>query len=218
MLEFVHGKVSERKLRLFACSCCRRVERFLKDEVVRKALDAAERYGEGRIRISTLDKWHRKAATARDLLRKAQGWTPGYMAYHAIASATVSGEFSAYLDAHNFVAKAVAIATGQRRGSPSWNEAARAESAALSGLLRDIVGNPFRPPPVIDDGWLRWQGRTVGRLASGIYDGRRFGELPILADALEDAGCADAVILRHCRSGGEHARGCWLLDLLLNKQ
>jgi hypothetical protein len=56
--------------------------------------------------------------------------------------------------------------------------------------------------------------RTHG---NGAAEGRRFADLPILADALEDAGCADAAILAHCRSGGEQVRGCWVVDLLLGK-
>jgi hypothetical protein len=81
--------------------------------------------------------------------------------------------------------------------------------------------------------WLQWNDGTVLKIAQSIYggagfaelpilsgdhqDARRFADLPILADALEDAGCADAAILEHCRSGGEHVRGCWVVDLLLGK-
>ena len=50
-----------------------------------------------------------------------------------------------------------------------------------------------------------------------IDDDRAFDRLPVLADALQDAGCDNADILTHCRSGGEHVRGCWVLDLLLGK-
>ena len=62
-----------------------------------------------------------------------------------------------------------------------------------------------------------WLTSTVLTLAEGIYADRAFDRLPLLADALEEAGCADAEILRHCRKPGEHVRGCWLLDLLLGK-
>src|SRR5262249_12027604 len=77
-------------------------------------------------------------------------------------------------------------------------------------LFRDIFGNPFRPV-ALDPRWLT---STVGALAGGIYDEFAFDRLPILADALIDAGCEDEGILTHCRSGGAHARGCWLVDLL----
>ena len=55
-------------------------------------------------------------------------------------------------------------------------------------------------------------------LAQAIYEERRFGDLPVLADALEEAGCTDADILSHCRGPGPHVRGCWVVDLLLGKQ
>jgi hypothetical protein len=80
-------------------------------------------------------------------------------------------------------------------------------------LLRDIVGNPFRPFSA-DPAWLT---STVVTLATGIYEQRAFDRMPILADALQDAGCEDADILDHCRGAGPHVRGCWVVDLLLGK-
>ena len=78
--------------------------------------------------------------------------------------------------------------------------------------------NPCRPAPAVDPSWLAWNGGTVAKLAAAIYDGRRFADLPILADALEDAGCADAAILAHCRGPGEHVRGCRVVDLLTGRE
>jgi hypothetical protein len=60
--------------------------------------------------------------------------------------------------------------------------------------------------------------RTVNHLAQAIYTDRAFDRMPILADALEDAGCTNQDILEHCRGGGEHVRGCWVVDLLLAKE
>jgi hypothetical protein len=82
------------------------------------------------------------------------------------------------------------------------------ESEAQSLLLRRIFGNSFRPAPSLAPAVLAWNGGTVPKLAAAIYDERAFDRLPVLADALEDAGCADEAILGHCRRGGEHARGC----------
>src|SRR5262249_25241945 len=65
--------------------------------------------------------------------------------------------------------------------------------------------------------WLHWNDGTVARIAQAIYDERAFERLPVLADALEDAGCDNADILSHCRSDGPHVRGCWVVDLLLGK-
>jgi hypothetical protein len=84
-------------------------------------------------------------------------------------------------------------------------------------LPRDIFGNPFRAVAV-DPLWLQWNGATVPNLARSIYEGRRFGELPVLADALEEAGCTDADLLTHCRRPGDHVRGCWAVDALLGQR
>jgi hypothetical protein len=86
----------------------------------------------------------------------------------------------------------------------------------LCGMLRDLFGNPFRPVSCHSD-WLRWNGDFIAALAAGMYLDNTFDRLPILADALEDAGCTDRAILDHCRSPGSHVRGCWVVDLLLGK-
>jgi hypothetical protein len=83
----------------------------------------------------------------------------------------------------------------------------------LSAVTRDIFGNPFRPVTV-DPSWLT---SDVRALAGGIYEERTFDRMPILADALQDAGCDNEDILNHCRQPGEHVRGCWVVDLLLGK-
>jgi len=69
----------------------------------------------------------------------------------------------------------------------------------------------------LDLSWLAWNDGAIPKIAQVIYDNRAFDHLPLLADALEDAGCDDADILSHCRTPGEHVRGCWVVDLLLGK-
>lgn len=86
-----------------------------------------------------------------------------------------------------------------------------AEQTAQTDLLRDIFGNPFRALTA-DTSWLT---SAVMELARGIYAERAFDRLPILADALQDAGCVEERLLDHCRSPGPHVRGCWGLDLVL---
>jgi hypothetical protein len=218
MLEFLRGKVSERKLRLFACACCRRIEHFLTDEVDRKALDAAERYADGQLRDRSLQNWRRRAALARQPYRINGVWQLGLLAYYAVTQTLVSAKDDAYLEVHSTVARVVADATLRSQVNPAWHAAFQAESAVLSDLLRDIVGNPFVPSPAMDLGWLQWHNGTAAGLASAIYDERRFQDLPILADALEDAGCTNTGILTHCRQGGEHARGCWVVDTLFARK
>jgi hypothetical protein len=94
----------------------------------------------------------------------------------------------------------------------------RKERRFQATLLRCIFGNPFEPSPIIDSSWLSWNDGTAARLAQAIYEDRAFDRLPILADALEEAGCDNPDILTHCRGQGEHVRGCWAVDLLLGKE
>jgi hypothetical protein len=101
-------------------------------------------------------------------------------------------------------------------GTPSRTAAKAGERRAQLALLRCIFGNPYRTVAV-ESAWLAWGGGVVVKLAHALYDERRFEDLPILADALEEAGCTEPVVLDHCRSGGEHARGCWVVDSLLGK-
>ncbi len=81
-------------------------------------------------------------------------------------------------------------------------------------MLREICANPFRP--VTFD--LAWRTSTITALAQQMYDSRDFTPMPILADALQDAGCENADILTHCRGPGPHVRGCWVVDLVLGKE
>ena len=83
-------------------------------------------------------------------------------------------------------------------------------------LLRDIVGSPFRLHSIAP-AWLAWNDGAIRKMVQAIYDTRAFDRLPLLADALEDAGCTDADLLGHCRGPGPHVRGCWVVDLLLGK-
>jgi uncharacterized protein YjbI with pentapeptide repeats len=84
-------------------------------------------------------------------------------------------------------------------------------------LIRDVVGNPFQPAFVVDPGWLLWKDGTVHKLAQSIYEERAFDRMPILADALEEAGCTDWAVLDHCRGEGPHIRGCFVIDAVLGK-
>jgi hypothetical protein len=91
-------------------------------------------------------------------------------------------------------------------------------------LLR--LGDILHPGPVrfllatscrIEPPWLTWHDGLLVSMARRMYDARDFSDMPVLADALEEAGCADRGVLGHCRSGGEHVRGCWVVDALLGK-
>jgi hypothetical protein len=98
------------------------------------------------------------------------------------------------------------------------NHVGNADSAhrTMVELLHDVFGNPYHIV-ALNPSWLRWNDGVVQKLAEAIYRDHRFADLPILADALEDAGCTDAPLLAHCRGDDIHVRGCWVVDLLLCK-
>jgi hypothetical protein len=93
------------------------------------------------------------------------------------------------------------------------NKRRKAESLAQADLLREVFGNPFRPVSVDP----AWRTTDVRLLASGIYEEKAFERMPILADALQDAGCDSDELLNHLRGTGPHVRGCWALDLVVGK-
>jgi hypothetical protein len=204
MLRHLRGKASNRKLRLFACACCRRIWDLLTEEGSRKAVDVAERFADG-------------LATDQDLSCAAEGARSAVTMFHIL------GDGNMYSEAWESAAHASAAewATISCASDPDYpSHAARyagGDPAAQCGLLRDVFRNPFQPMPSVNPAWLRWNDGNILRLAQAIYDERRFGDLPILADALEEASCTDQDFLAHCRSGGEHVRGCWVVDLLLGK-
>jgi hypothetical protein len=88
------------------------------------------------------------------------------------------------------------------------------EQKAMADLVRDVFGNPFRPITCSPE----WRTDTILALARQAYETRNFTGMPILADALQEAGCTSAEILDHCRGPGPHVRGCWVVDLLLAKE
>jgi hypothetical protein len=180
-----------RKLRLFACACCRRAWPAITDERSRSAVEVAERYADRRASRQELARAFVAAKAAAHL---------GNAAFAAAAVCAPKGNTDR-------VAGQAALAGDPRR----W----AAERAEQADLVRDLFGNPFRPAPVLDP---TWSAGPVSELARTIYEERSFDRLPLLADALEAAGCAGAALLTHLRAPGPHARGCWALDLLLGKE
>jgi len=128
-------------------------------------------------------------------------------AYHVISNGHRSVLYAA-----DSAASALAVLAGNK--SPWEVRRSAARYGDQCDLLRDIVGNPSRPITLDPS----WRTSTVAALAQAIYEERTFERLPILADALEDSGCADQEILTHCRGPRLHIRGCWVVDLLLCKQ
>jgi hypothetical protein len=223
MLDFLRDKVSDRKLRLFACGCGRRVSHLMIDERNRRAVEAAEQFADG---LTELDNLRSASNAARDALMELPNRNIAAQvdAAYAAMYASEHTEFVISTDStHSSVARAAisaAAAVSPYTYTPGLyprvSEVARcavAELAAQADLIRCVFGNPFRSVTT-DPSWLT---SNVVDLARTIYDERAFDRLPILADALMDASCADEYILSHCRSEGPHVRGCWVVDLVLGK-
>jgi hypothetical protein len=216
MLDFIRGRASDRKLRLFAVACSRRIWHLLEDERCRFSVDVAERYAEN---FATEDE-REGAAVAID---------PGTdddpranVAWFAAAAASACSYPAASLLTHpaiaaHFAAQAAAWAVAARGPAreAAWQAELQAERQAQSRLLAEIIHpHPSRLAPAIDP-----RGPLVAhRLAREIDEQGAFDRLPILADALEDAGCGSPELLAHLRSPGPHVRGCWALDLVLGKE
>ena len=204
MLLGLPAAVPERRLRRFALACCQRVEARLTHPLSRRALILAEGYASG---LATDDEM--QALSSRFLEEYDARLAASGRNWNAVSTADLAAASAMTRTA--FPANAARAAAEAAEDKPE-------ERSAQCRLLRCIFGNPFRPLPPLDPAWLAWYGGSVVRLARAIYDERKFEWMPVLADALEEAGCHDRDILGHCREqGGVHARGCWLLDLLLNK-
>ena len=195
---------SERKLRLFCVACCRRVWEHLPGHGSRRAVRVAERYADGSADAAELD-----AAREADEPHASPGHGPVRVAYHAAKPSPDAA--SCVL--HASLLRADSASPPGSASDAGWDEADAAESAAQAALLRDVFGNPFRPVTFE----AAWRTPAAVALASQMYESRDFSAMPILADALQEAGCEDEQILQHCRGGGLHVRGCWVVDLVLGK-
>jgi hypothetical protein len=198
------GKASPRKLRLFACACVRLVWSVLSDEKSRQAVVTAERFADGEVT--------RKELAGDDVREQATRVIHGSTAARAARKTLLKSAARAAEEARFMVNQAL-IEQFTGRITQDWMYRRDAINRQMSHLLRDIVGNPFAPPPG-RPACLAAEDGTVARLARAIYDERAFDGLPVLADALEEAGCTDRALLDHFRQGGEHARGCWALDCI----
>jgi hypothetical protein len=214
MLEHLQGRVSERKLLLFAVACCRRIWPLLRDERSRNSVTAAERWADGLCSPEEGLDARNRAIQAYDADRVAVRraamsiWLFGVDGAARTARAAAEG----------FAKAAAGPAALSTSGYATVTKARPAEEQAQCRLLRDVCGPlPFRRVGV-EPAWLSWRGGLLVSAARRMYDSREFVDMPVLADALEEAGCDNPDILDHCRHGGEHVRGCWVVDALLGKQ
>ena len=205
-------KAGRRKLRLLACALCRSVWERLTDPRIRSAVEAAERFAEGNATDAERAEAEAQGfAAMHDLQRQAREADPD----SSVARAARMGSLYLAGTALTVVSGSPArdIATAVAAVVRTWGSV---PDSVSSELVREVFGNPFRPVRV-DPSWLAWDGGTVRKLARSVHDEQAVERLPILADALEEAGCADAQLLAHLRGPGPHFRGCWAVDLLLGR-
>lgn len=197
-------RAGRRKLRLFACACCRCLWSLFKNEPhCVEVIEATERFADGELSAIVVQRLDESlqiplvSSVVQTLM----------LAARAVASTDV--RFAA-VGALEFCAQARAFDVPDS----DYLTVMDSQRSWAAAVLRCIFGNPFRPA-TFDPAWRT---SDVLALARGIYDTRAFGRMPILVDALQDAGCNDDGVLSHCRdTAAPHARGCWVVDLVLNK-
>jgi hypothetical protein len=222
MLECVGDRAGDRKLRLFAAACCRRIWPLLLDKRSRRAVEQSERFADGIIGRWKL-RWAANAAWDAANVKTSERTLPPYTAL----SAAQHGEDTPTDRALRVVRLAALSESLAERGdlrprTPMDENTVEGRFAEpYTALLRDIIGNPFRPVS-LDPAWLN---PTVVAWAQSAYEDRALPagtldatRLAVLADALEEAGCNDAEVLAHLRSAGPHGRGCWPVDAVLGKE
>jgi hypothetical protein len=204
MLQILRDRRDCRKLRLYTCACCRHIWFLLTDDRSRGAIEAAEGFSDGFVTDEQREAAFSSACDASlDIGLGREIWSETSLQFRRQQPSEMRWRAA--------VLAAFAVGTGAGHAP---NHIGGAELDPVDGevqarILRDIFGNPFRPVAVHPP----WLTSTVVTLAETIYGDRAFDRLPILADALQDAGCEDGQVLGHCRGPGPHVRGCWVVDL-----
>jgi hypothetical protein len=203
-------KIGRRKLRLFSCACLRLVWDLLADPREREAVAVCERFAEGQATAAELEA-ARRAAFAHALNQSSFATNTGFAINYAAGKS-----FTENAVTRSIRSACVARCVGPRikeGGVPTDSAEWRAAARAQADLLREVFGtsghSTFSPA---------WRTDNAVTLARQMYESRDFGAMPILADALQDAGCYNDDILTHCRDANQpHVRGCWVVDLVLGK-
>jgi hypothetical protein len=221
MLEFLRGKASDRKFRLIAVACWRRVWHPLTYKQSPDGVEIARYVDENPLKYVETYKQRREAVkiaeqVADGLVSDSTRQAVWEVVDRRLEQAVAESDFAWAVfvrDTQRPVSKDVIreiLFIPERYATPQL-------SRDMCRLLRDVFGPlPFRPIS-IDPAWLTWHNGLLVSMARQMYDSRGFRDMAVLADALLEAGCANPSILNHCRSRGEHVRGCWVVDLLLGK-
>ncbi len=203
MLRFLGDAAGERRLRLFTCNCADLVWHAMLGRGVPRVLELAWAAADGLFPRSELEVLTPPPASGPVADLYADQVLQ--VACRPPLPDTVA------VSRRNVESLAVLLAADAGRDTAQASIASR---TTLSNFLRDIFGNPFRPVTFSPS----WRTSTAVTLAAQMYESREFGAMPILADALQDAGCDSADVLDHCRGEGPHVRGCWVVDLVLGKK
>ncbi|MFO0930255.1 MAG: PTS sugar transporter subunit IIA [Gemmataceae bacterium] len=207
--EALHTHASPRKRQLFACACVRFIEAHLVHPAAQLALAVAERFADGQATEGERASAIASFLPAQPLFAPASRAVIDTLHAHL---ATLDSERYPWMPGPPWEPKPitrVCCLTGHVGGPAAIDY----QIGLLDCLLpSDPLGQPRAAPA-----WLAWDHGAVRRMAEAIYRDRSFADLPILADALEEAGCADIALLDHLHSSGPHARGCWAVDMLLGK-
>lgn len=203
MLESLEQRASDRKLRLLAVSFARRAIHLCGSKRVAEALEVAERVADRELSGA-------KRGAARRWLKGT--WSQP-VSEALVASSNMAAVYSGWAAA-NALAHEGSTSLDEDQKEQHVQRQREKELATQSVILRDIFGNPFRPGAFSPE----WRTDTALSLARQMYESRNFSAMPVLADALQDAGCDSKDILTHCRNDGPHVRGCWVVDLVLGKE
>jgi hypothetical protein len=208
VLNWLHRRYrgSDRKFYLAGAAAARHIAHQLTGPRYRKLIELVEQFADG---LADGEDLARQQDDAEAELHERMGDLQRNGLSMLQAHKRLAAEFAATRAAmpEGFAAFCSALADAARAGKRSemWGWQAK--------MLRDVFGNPFRPVKLDP----AWRSRNVVDLARGIYGDRAFDRMPILADSLEESGCTSVTILEHCRRGPVHVRGCWVVDLLLEK-
>lgn len=199
---------TDRKWRLFAVACCRRIEHLLPDERSRKSIELAEKHADGAIADSVLIQARQDAEKGYDQVAKSRS-----KSRQSLLSAATAAIWCSMMPDKDGVVEVACQCTFSAHRAIAKKPSDEVYEQAY--LLQDVFGGK-NPSVKLDPAWRT---SSVVALANGIYEERAFDRMPILADALEEAGCENKRILSHCRDPkGRHTRGCWVVDKILEKK
>jgi len=241
MLTSLPSRASKRKVRLFAVACSRKIWASLREDAQRvttqrwqkrvrewfvegqlddpclvleaaeRAAEVSENFADGLVRESEF-------RAAYDIA--VQGYYAADQILDLIINERLPRSGINRTEREIFAAILTCAVTASRlqranlRNNLDYGANTPSDLETQSNLLRDIFGNPYRKVKLT----RKWLTSTVVLLARQMYETRDFSPMPILADALQDAGCDNEDILNHCRQPGEHVRGCWVVDLLTGRK